>query len=52
MAQGDEHGAVQNTAALPDLFVARIQQDKGVKPQGPGAPGFQFHIELRAQWLT
>ena len=45
-AQGDEDGAIQELAPVPDLFVASIQDQVGKGGQRAGAPGWELGIEL------
>ena len=45
-AQGDEDGAIQELAAVADLFVAGIEHQVGKGRQGAGAPGLELGIEL------
>jgi hypothetical protein len=44
--QGDQHGAIEHLAALADLFVPRVEEDIAAGFQGPGAPAFQFGVQL------
>ena len=43
---GDENGAVQELAALADLFVSGIQDHVGIASQRAIPPGLEFDIEL------
>ena len=44
-AQGDEDGAVEQLAVLPDLFVAGIQDEIGKVAEGALAPLLEFGIQ-------
>jgi hypothetical protein len=44
-AEGDEHGAIEHAAAMPDFFVAGIEQDVGKSGERAGAPDFQIGVE-------
>ena len=44
-AQGDEHGAIEDLSALPDLFLAGVQEDVAAGFQRASAPAFQFGVE-------
>ena len=43
--QGDEHGAIEDLAALTDLFITGVNENVATGFQGAGAPAFQFGIE-------
>ena len=45
-AQGDEHGAIQELAALADFFVAGVEHQVGKRAQGAGAPGLELAIQV------
>ena len=45
-ADGDKDGAVQELAALADLFVSGIQDDIGTGAQRAFPPGLKFAVEL------
>lgn len=42
---GDQDGAVEQLAALTNLFVAGIQEQIGKVAEGPVAPGLQFGVQ-------
>src|ERR1700722_20636039 len=44
-AQGDEHGAVQEAAALADFFIAGVNKYVRETAQRAVAPGFQFGVQ-------
>ena len=44
-AQGDEHGAIEDLASLPDLFIAGVNEDIAAGFERPGAPAFQFGVQ-------
>ena len=43
--QGDENGAVEQLAVLPDLFVAGIQEEIGKVAEGALAPFLEFGVQ-------
>ena len=43
--QGDEHGAIQDLSALPDFFIAGVQEDVAAGFKRASAPAFQFGVE-------
>ena len=45
-ADGNQHGAIQELAALPDLFVTGIEDYIGTAPQRTFPPDLEFGIEL------
>ena len=45
-AQGDEHGAVEQAAALADFFIPGVNEHVGETTQRTIAPGFQFGVQL------
>ncbi len=44
--QGDEDGAIDEMAAVANLFVAGIDEDIGSRPQGAGPPQREFDVEF------
>src|ERR1035441_4383291 len=45
-AQGDQDGAIQEVAPVPDLFVAGIEHQVGKGRERAGAPGLELGIEF------
>ena len=44
-AQGNEDGAIEDLAALPDLFIAGVNEDIAAGFNWAGAPAFEFGVE-------
>ncbi len=44
-AQGDEHGAIEDLAALADFFITGIAKNLAARFERASAPGFQLGVE-------
>ncbi|MEO6788066.1 MAG: hypothetical protein ABI318_18220 [Chthoniobacteraceae bacterium] len=51
-AEGDEHGAIDDTAAVADLFIGGIEDDAGEGGEGRERQLSSSTLRRAAQWLT
>lgn len=45
-AEGDEDGAIHQTAAVADFFVTGVEHQIGADAEGASAPGIELNVEL------